>query len=363
MSIRNPFRVLEKRNVSSVNTAPFIFSSSQGIVTPNQLVTADAALHNSDLYSVTSLVSADLAGSTFTGNERIVTILNKPTNLTSRYNFYQTIYLELMLSGNAFAVLERNRGVLTGLRYVPSSAVTLDLTQDKLTYIINSVGDWQGGVFEPTDVLHFKTMAYGNDVQALIGHSPLEALTYEYNQQESLKNLSLSVLTKGLNPTSVIKIPYVSLNTDAKEKVRSEVEKSQTGINSGRPLVLDNSIEFQQLDINANVADLITNDAYQRTQISKVFGIPTSYLNGKGDEQSNLEMIQSMYVNALNRYIEPITSEMKLKLDDSIDLDITSIIDYSGSGLKQDLLNYVDKGIITGAQAQEILISRGIIQL
>lgn len=74
-------------------------------------------------------------------------------------------------------------------------------------------------------------------------------------------------------------------------------------------------------------------------------------------------MIQNMYVNGLNRYIEPIVSEVQAKFSDDISLDMSSILDYSSSILKQDLINFVDKGILNGSQALEILKSKGIVQL
>lgn len=127
--------------------------------------------------------------------------------------------------------------------------------------------------------------------------------------------------------------------------------------------MLDQSADFQSISINADVAKFLNNAIYQRTQISKAFGVPDSYLNGQGDQQSNIDMIQKMYVNGLNRYIEPIVSEVQAKFSDDISLDMSSILDYSNAILKQDLLNFVDKGILDGSQALTILESKGIVQL
>ncbi|MFH0349555.1 hypothetical protein ACG92U_05720 [Leuconostoc citreum] len=62
----------------------------------------------------------------------------------------------------------------------------------------------------------------------------------------------------------------------------------------------------------------------------------------------------------MNRYIEPIVSEVQAKFSDDISLDMSSILDYSNAILKQDLLNFVDKGILDGSQALTILESKGL---
>lgn len=357
MSIKNPFET--RQMITPSNYMPFIFADTGVAIVPNDLISADVALHNSDLYSVTSLISADIAGAIFTGtNPNALNVLNKPSHLTSRYNFWQTVVLEILLSGNAFVVIDGQE-----LRYVPNQNVMLDLTNDVLTYQITPFGDYQGGTYQASAVLHFKIMAHGVNGAELIGHSPLESLVNEVQQQEQANRLSLSTIAKALNPTSVIKIPEAIVSPEAKDNIRNEFEKANTGANAGRTLVLDQSADFQSISINADVAKFLNNAIYQRTQISKAFGVPDSYLNGQGDQQSNLEMIQSMYVNGLNRYIEPIISEVQAKFSDDISLDMSSILDYSNATLKQDLLNFVDKGILDGSQAQKILVDKGVINL
>lgn len=357
MSLKNPFET--RQVITTGSYMPFIFANSGTSIVPNELISADMALKNSDLYSVTSLISADVAGAKFIGsNAQALAVLNKPSHLTNRYNFWQTIVLELLMSGNAFATIGENE-----LRYIPNQNVSLDLTNDVLTYQITPHGDYTGGTFQADAVLHFKIMAHGVNGTELIGHSPLESLANEIQQQEQANKLSLATLAQAINPTSIIKVPEAILSPEAKNNVRSEFEKANTGSNAGRTLVLDQSADFQSISINADVAKFLTNATYQRTQISKAFGVPDSYLNGQGDQQSNIAMIQNMYVNGLNRYIEPIVSEVQAKFSDDISLDMSSILDYSSSILKQDLINFVDKGILNGSQALDILKSKGIVQL
>ena len=95
MSLTNPF---ERRSAMAMvgNTAPFIMSG--GTFTPNELVSAEEALKNSDLYSVASLISSDIAGAKFIGDNSFTEMLNKPSDRVNRVTFWQTAVLSLLFN-------------------------------------------------------------------------------------------------------------------------------------------------------------------------------------------------------------------------------------------------------------------------
>ena len=115
------------------------------------------------------------------------------------------------------------------------------------------------------------------------------------------------------------------------------------------------------ISINADVAKYLSQLDWGRTQIAKAFGVPDSYLNGTGDQQSSINMISALYVNGLNKYIEPMLSEINTKLGGNISIDMQSIIDYGNQQLTTNLINLVDKGIVATKEAHDILLSKGVI--
>ena len=64
--------------------------------------------------------------------------------------------------------------------------------------------------------------------------------------------------------------------------------------------MLDDLESYTPLELQADVAKLLSQVDWTTTQIAKVYGVPDSYLNGQGDQQSSLTMIQGFYSNALN---------------------------------------------------------------
>lgn len=353
------------QSVSDGSVAPFIITGGQAF--PNNMVDASTALSNSDLYAVTSLISSDISGTDFVGNSPFISLLNQPSTLVNGYTFWQTYMLSLLLSGNAIAVIKRDdKGLPAELVNVQTAQTTLNLDDvtGALTYSITSFGgDTPTGTFLPKDILHTRIMSWGTDtLQSLLGHSPLEALKPELSLQAMNHKLSMSTLKNVIAPTGILKLPEAGqMSPETKEHVRTDFEQANRGDNAGRVLVLDETAQYSTISVNADVAKYMTNLDWQRSQIAKVYGVPDSYLNGTGDQQSSIQMISALYVNGLNRYIEPLLSELRYKLDSGISLNMNQITDYSNQETVSNLINLVDKGIVMPEEAHTILQSKGVI--
>ena len=364
-SIFNPSgEVRSSQSIGTSNLAPFVISGNS--LKPAELVSANVALKNSDLYAVTSLISADIAGAPFKGNSPFIELLNQPSTKVSSYNHWQTYLLNVLLNGNGIMLIKRKPdGTPVELINVPTSSVVIDLDDvtGEITYKVNSFAGLQSGTYPASDVIHTRIMAYGsNPLDNLLGHSPLESLSTELQQQAVSNRLSLATIRNAINPATVLKLPEAGQMTDeAKEAVRKSFESANSGDNSGRTIILDETANLSSISINADVAKYLSQLDWGRTQIAKAFGIPDSYLNGSGDQQSSLNMISALYVNGLNKYIVPMLSELNMKLGGGINIDMQSITDYGNQQLTTNLINLVDKGIVNPEQANTILQSKGVI--
>ena len=364
-SIFNPSgEVRSSQSISAGSMAPFIISGNS--LKPAELVSANVALKNSDLYAVTSLISADIAGAPFKGNSPFIELLNQPSTKVASYNHWQTYLLNVLLNGNGIMLIKRDQnGTPVELTNVPTASVVIDLDDvtGEITYKVNSFAGLQSGTYPASDVIHTRIMAYGsNPLDNLLGHSPLESLSTELQQQAVSNRLSLATLRNAINPATILKLPEAGQMTDeAKEAVRKSFESANSGDNSGRTIILDETANLSSISINADVAKYLSQLDWGRTQIAKAFGIPDSYLNGTGDQQSSLNMISALYVNGLNKYIEPMLSELNMKLGGGINIDMQSILDYGNQQLTSNLINLVDKGIVDSMEAHTILQSKGVI--
>ena len=133
----------------------------------------------------------------------------------------------------------------------------------------------------------------------------------------------------------------------------------QINSSNGGPVVLDDLETYQPLEMKADVAKLLAQTDWTGKQIAKVFGIPDSYLNGQGDQQSNIDQIKGMYANALNRYMQSIVSELSNKFACEIKADIRPAIDPLNTNYAEAISAITKNGVLAQNQAADILQQAG----
>ena len=354
---------LFKRSRTLNTGSPFLFIGNGKTLQPNT-VNADSALRNSDVFSVIFRVSSDIASATFKSpNDAVLQVLNNPTPLINSYSFFQSSIAQMMLTGNAYILIHRTKGNITGLESIPFDWVQIELNDNSTatTYTVNFDDNRGTQVFPSADVIHLRCFVSGQSATQLVGTSPLSALNPELGIQQFSNKLSMSALKNAIMPSYTITIPQGELDAEAKENIRQQFEKANSGINSGRALVLDQSASVSTLQVNPDTANLISSVNFSQVQIAKAFGIPLNYLNGQGDQQSSSTDLQNFYANSLTAYISPLLSELSMKLGVPIELDTTSITDVNHQQLVDQItkLATATQPVLSSKQAQQILQQRG----
>ncbi|KRL99752.1 phage portal protein [Liquorilactobacillus satsumensis] len=330
----NPFEKIRKTRSQYIPSGNFMpFKISNGIAIPNEIVNADYALTNSDIFSIVHRVSADVAACDLrTVNIQLKNLYKRPSKLINGYGFWETVVANLLLNGNAFVVIKRDdKGNPVSLENIPLSQIQIELLDCSIDLLYEVNYQDERGIVKvnSSNMLHFRIMPF-NSQGALqySGISPLTSLATELNTQELSNKLTLSTLKHAILPNVVLKSPAGLLSPEAKEKIRNEYETKLGGDNAGRVAVMDQSLDIQTIQINADVAKFLSNVSISQTQIAKAFSIDASYLDSsKGSQQSNIEQIRSLYADSLQSYMKPIESELEAKFDCDCNLDVTSAID------------------------------------
>lgn len=317
---------------------------------------------NSDIYSVVSLISSDIAGMKFHSTDAVEQLLNKPSNYINGFNFWQTIVAQMLIYGNAYATIDKDStGAIQGITLLRDDQVSeIIINSDELTYLVNFDEANKPSLYYSSDeILHFRLVTVGTDTsKQYFGRSPLVALAPEINIQNLSNNLTKSTLTNAISPSVAISVPEAQLEKDAKDRIRDSFVDSTSGDNFGKPIVLDASATLSTLNnLSPEVASFLSNLDWTKQQISKAFGVPDSYLNGTGDQQSSIDMISQMYNSSIQRYKNPIISELSLKLDVPVEL-ATEMTD---DQLIARLSGLVDAQIVSPVDANNTLKQKGII--
>ena len=325
-------------------------------------VSADKALRNSDIFSLIMQLSGDLATVKFdSSSDRTQALLNSPSQTSNGFSFWQSMFAQLLLDGNAYAYRWRNiNGVDLRWEYLRPSQVQPMLLEDGsgLVYNINFDEPVYGN-FEnipQVNVIHFRLMSKNG---GMTGVSPLTALTNELDIKDASNRLTKSALEQSVITNGVLKVTKGGLLDAKKRAARSRSFKWQIENSNGGPAVIDDLEDYQPLEIKSNVAQLLNQVDWTSKQIAKVYGIPDSYLNGQGDQQSSLKMMGSQYAQSLNRYVKPIVSELDRKLNATITADIRPAIDATGDAYADTIAGLTKDYALTGNQATHVLKQTG----
>lgn len=361
MGVWNPFKSIFRSRTLANGTGPLMVFSGGKIQTQSS-VDVNQAFKNSDVFTVVERISSDIAACRFNG-QQYQALLDNPFHLMNPYAGWQEVLIQLLLNGNSYVVIHRDKKQKASwLEPVPSDDVTLTL-QDNATDIIYHVhytDERADKDYFSADILHFKLVTPGMDVNQYTGVSPLMALVPELGIQDNSKKLTLASLIHALAPTNIYTTPNAITEPGAKDKIREAFEKANTGDNAGRVMIMDAGAKLETIDVTPNVAKLLDNATFSQTQIAKAFGIPDSYLNGQGDQQSSIEMIRSLYQNALTMYIRPIESELSYKLGAPVKLDVTSAIDVDHQNELNNIVSLSKANLLSPRQAFGLMLANDI---
>lgn len=345
--------------------SPFVFRDSRTLV-PNELVNVEASLKNPDIFSVVNRIATDIASSPIEIEAPYDYLLNdNPNHLMNPFTFWTSVNASLLLAGNAYVTIHKDKQMIDELELINPADVIMTLTDNAkdIIYTVHYQDERPDKDFKSADMLHFKLLSAGDSYNHYTGRSPLDSLAESIAIQNYSNKLTLSTLKNGLAPTTLLELETGKpLNAESKQAIRESFEEQNTGGNAGRVVVVDQATKVSQLSINSDVANFLNNVTISKAVVAEAFGIPDSLLNGKSDQQSSVQMEQSVYQRSLNKYIKPIESELSYKLGVKAVLDIGSGLDSDNSSLINNLNKLTaNQQVISTTQAQQALIEHGVL--
>ncbi|WP_341809789.1 phage portal protein [Lactiplantibacillus plantarum] len=369
MSILDPFNLTTRtKYIPSQSYSPS-FASIGGKLVPQGFINADKGLKNVDIFAMINLISSDIASCNFQNGGIYEELLKQPSNLINGYSFWQSSVIQLLLTGNSYLLIHSHNGVAQWLEQVPTSCVTIQLADDNsnVQYEIN-FGDKRGTVLaDNSEMIHVKLMPTGevtND-DLFVGTSPLQSLTDSIAVTDNANRLTLSTIANAINPSAVISVPDAQLTAEAKDAIRDKFVAANSGSNAGKVMVVDQSASVSTIQINSDVAKFLNSIDWGADRVAEAFGVPSSYLNrDTADAQSNSQQIMSFYASSLNRYINPLISELAFKLHlPDLKLNIRDSTDVDGSQTIAMVTSLASgkTPVLTPSQAQSILVRKGLI--
>uniref|UniRef100_A0AAU8ELA9 Portal protein n=1 Tax=Enterococcus phage vB_EfaS_SZ1 TaxID=3161157 RepID=A0AAU8ELA9_9CAUD len=317
-------------------------------------ITGEKALRNSDIFTGINIISGDLGQSKFRptknseADEQFLKMINKrPNNKQSHYMFMYATVANLILSGNSYALIHRDKlGVVESLEFVKPEQVNViqNVTTGEWSYDVTM--DYGSIMYKckPEDILHFRITT----VDGFLGRSPLLSLKDEVAMQSNGSKILSKFFANGVFGGGILKLKGGYVDNETKAKIRQDFEKANGGsTNSNGVIVLDESTEFQEYKMNTDILKLIQSNKFSTQQIAKVLGIP---LNRFGMELVNStdSGANDIYIaSTISQYERAICDEIEIKTGNELELDLTTLLN--------DTYEDRRKRVFEGKQNKELL--------
>lgn len=233
----------------------------------SKYVDARTALKNSDIYSLVYQLSSDMADAKFVAeSSRTQGILNNPTLTSNAHAFWQSMFAQLLLGGEAYAYRWRNsNGTDTQWEYLRPSQVAPFLLEDGSGLVYNVTFDepeiGYRQAIPQSDMIHIRLLSQNG---GKTGISPLASLADELAIRDSSNRLTLTALGRSIMAPGVLSITKGGLLNGKMKAQRSKQFMRQMNDSNNGPIVLDDLEKYEPLEIQGNVAQLLNQAKLDR---------------------------------------------------------------------------------------------------
>ena len=299
---------------------PIPDSYSQPSPTP---VTFDSAMQLSAVWACTRLLSETVAGlpvmftrrngseETPLDNDVSRLFEGKINRYQTRFEFMETLMLNLVMHGNFFALKERNgAGDLIALQPLMASQVEVRLMDDgSVAYYYYFDSGVQ--VYSEDSIWHVKL--FGNGI---IGMSPLGYARNTIGIAQAGEARVANIFKNGGKPSGVLMIDKV-LKPEQRDAIRREFNELREG-NSDRLMVLEADMKYSQISMTPQDIELLQSRRFQIEDLCRFMGVPSVLVNdtqgstvwGSGIQQ----LVQGFYKLNLRPYLERIEASIIFNL-------------------------------------------------
>lgn len=303
------------------NPAPWFVRMFGSETSTGERVTIDSALAIPTVYRCINIKANAIAmlplqafKRTNQGRERekrhIVSRLleTRPNPFQSPFKFKHLIETHRNTWGNAYINVDwRADGRPEALWLLnPSLTEPVMNTKNNQLYYRTTLPDGTPTVIDESDIIHLTALS----TDGLKGKSPIQVARESIGSSQAAQKFKGAFYKNGASNNGVLKVPGM-LNPDAKEVIRSEWEKANSGVNNAQRIaILDAGLEFESISMPLKDAQFIESMQFDKTEIATMFDIPLHMVNNldrathSNIEHENLSFIQNTLSPILRQYEE-----------------------------------------------------------
>jgi HK97 family phage portal protein len=246
----------------------------------------------------------------------------EPNELMSKYTFLKTMVVSMLLTGNAYAYIERGGGGrVEQLVFIPPSLVTLQDIPDKQGvyrrwYYVSPYRGMRFGIggdgwVEPSDMIHVLNLSY----DGLVGKSTLTHAAETIGIATDGETNAKAFFAGGGNISGILTVEGPPMKKEQKDQIytawEDRVRNNPNGI-----VVIEGNMDYKSISVSPKDAQLLESRQFSVIDICRFFSVsPVKAFDLSKSSYNTLEASQLSYLSeTVMPYLVKIEEELNRKL-------------------------------------------------
>ncbi len=237
-----------------------------------------------------------------------------PNGEMTAVDFWESILAAILLWGNGYARKDIVGGVLIGL--TPLRPELMAVVRDQVTgAILYRYSDPRGRVdYTEDQIFHVK----GFSLDGLVGLSPIAFGRNSMGAAMAIEEAAAGTFSRGMRPGGVLQMEQV-LKPDQRKQVEDNlIGKFSGAVNSGKVMLLEAGMKYQQVTMNPEDAQMLQSRAFSVEELCRWYRVPPFMIGytekttswGTGLEQQNIGFL----TYSLRPYLKRIEQQISRSL-------------------------------------------------
>jgi HK97 family phage portal protein len=192
------------------------------------------------------------------------------------FEYTEGTMTNLATRGNGYAYVERNRkGQTIGLVPLNPDGVTISQAFDWSPKYEVTMPDNKRAKLSLKDMHHIR----GPLPKGYVGQSMISLAREAIGLGMAAESFGSNMYRNGVKPTGVLRHPK-QIGVEATENLRQQFADRYAGLeNSGKPLLLEEGMDWVSMNIAPKDAEFIAGRKFQRSEIAGIFRVPAHLVN------------------------------------------------------------------------------------
>jgi HK97 family phage portal protein len=278
-------------------------------------------------------------------------VLRKPNHFQTLPQFIEMWILMKLIYGNVYIVKDRDaRGVVKALYILDSERVRVTVsTSGDIYYRLSAdylSGLPEGGIVAASEIIHDRMNCFWHP---LCGVPPLYAAGLSATQGRKIQNNSSKFFENMSRPGGMLTAPD-TIDDQTAKRLKAEFEGNFSGGNIGRLFVGGDGLEYKDMSIPAEQAQLIEQLEWTVKDVARAFLVPYFMVGGDLPATNSIEAETTRYYN---QTLQKLIEQAEACLDEGLSLP-------SGYKTAFDLDGLIRMDTTAQAEAVNKLVAGGV---